>query len=88
MLVGVLVEAMACDYGMLHALPNPKSLLPVGYFPIRRYRHARPALLFHATNDKSEKSICCMGFRKEFQGSASGVLGMIGNGVYFSTLPM
>ena len=53
-----------------------------------RYSHARPVLLFHATTDDNEKGICCLGFRREFQASNSGVKGMIGNGVYFSTLPM
>lgn len=53
-----------------------------------RYSHARPVLLFHATTDVNEKGICCLGFRREFQASNSGVKGMIGNGVYFSTLPM
>ncbi len=71
------------------SLPSSDRINPcIALTVICRYSHARPALLFHATHDVSEKGICCLGFRKEFQGSASGVNGMIGKGVYFSTLPM
>ncbi len=54
----------------------------------RRYPHARPALLFHATDDALESSICCVGFRSEFRGASSKLEGMFGNGQYFSSLPM
>eukprot|EP00697_Spironema_sp_BW2_P005052 gnl/Spiro4/16822_TR9055_c0_g1_i1.p1 gnl/Spiro4/16822_TR9055_c0_g1~~gnl/Spiro4/16822_TR9055_c0_g1_i1.p1 ORF type:complete len:484 (+),score=108.66 gnl/Spiro4/16822_TR9055_c0_g1_i1:134-1453(+) len=63
------------------------NILEMNVPPIPEFRHARPCLLFHSTNDHAETVICSEGFLPQFIGGNTGNAGWYGRGVYFSTLP-